>query len=91
VVHFAVRELLLAADVVKQAGGNQHVIIDVRLACGNVQRVKEHPVDVFLVVGCVFHAVQHVFFYLFVLGFFHLDHRPLLYPPRLGTRTSFGR
>lgn len=55
-------ELLPAADVVEQAGGDQRVVIDVAFKARNIERDVQYPVDVVLVVRAVVHASEHMAF-----------------------------
>ena len=57
-----VAQLVAAADVVQQAGGDDHVRVCLRLSRGDVQRHAKHAVDVLAIVRAVrvAHALAHV-------------------------------
>ena len=60
-VQAGVLKLFPPPDIVQQAGADQHVFVCSLFRPGDVQRGVQHPVDVLLIVGVVFHTLEHIF------------------------------
>jgi hypothetical protein len=57
--------LLFAANVMQQAGGDQHVMIHMAFPCRDIKRSIQYAADVVPVMRAVAHMAEHMGFYQF--------------------------